>query len=170
MTYQSTVSLSQGFGVVGEVFDTGPRRAQSYTLNSVSAANNVFGRGFSYVIDGTAQVGNPTGTAAFVGILANPKAHALYGNSTDPLAPSLTLPNFVQADLMTMGSMIVSLPATATVGDLVVYDNTTGALTTIAPGASTPVGKSPAYAFVDRYSETGGGLAVITLQPTLKYS
>lgn len=166
-TFQSTVSRTQGFGVIGELFDDGPLRAQSFIINSSSASNNVFGRGFSITSQGLAAAGNSGGTHVFAGILVNPKVNVLLGDGTNPLNPSLTLPNFAQATLATEGSFIVTLGAAANIGDLVVYNNTTGILATIAPGANLPVGTSFAYAFVDRYTLTSAGLAVITLQPTL---
>jgi hypothetical protein len=161
MPFQSSVSLKQGFGVVGELFDDGPRRAWSYILRSVSAANNVFGRAFTVKSEGVAECGNPSGTAVFAGILVNPKVNPLLGTSSGTLAPSLTLPNETQGELLTEGSIIVSLPAAAAIGDVVIFDNTTGALSTIAPGADLPANKSPAHAVVSRFTVSGAGLAVI---------
>lgn len=167
MTYQTTINAKPGLGVVGDIiFDT-PRFAQSYILNSADASYNVFGRGFSITSEGNAAAGNAGGTAQFAGILCNPKASASVGDSTNPLNPTLTLPDYSQGELLTMGSMIVTLAAAAAIGDLVVYNNTTGVLSTIAPGADLPVGTSFAYAFVDHYTVTAAGLAVITLMPTL---
>jgi hypothetical protein len=166
---QTTVFAQMGFGVPGELFDSGPVRAQPYNLVSASASYNVFGSAFTFLSQGTAQAGNPGGSAVFVGILVNPKGSASAGTSGAPLAPTLTLPNNAPAELLTEGSIIVSLPAAANVGDLVVFDNTTGALSTIAPTAEIPSGKSPAFAFVDRFPITAASLAVITLQPSLAY-
>jgi hypothetical protein len=66
-----------------------------------------------------------------------------------------------------MGTFIVTLPDAAAIGDLVVYDNTTGAISTISPGDDLPVGKSFAYAMVTDRTVSGAGLGVITLTPTL---
>lgn len=166
MGFQATVALQQGFGVIGEMFNDGPWRCQSFILNSADASYNVMGRGFTKTSQGVAQAGSG-GTLGYAGILVDPKGQALRGASGDPLAPSLTLPNYAQGELCTEGSIIVSLPAACAIGDLVVFDNTTGALSTIAPGANLPVGKSFAYAFVDFYTVSAAGLAVITLTPTL---
>lgn len=167
MTFQSTVSLQQGFGVVGELFSDGPRLARPYTIVSASAANNVFGRGFSVTSQGLANAGNTGGTQIFAGILVNPKGSASFGGSGGPLTPTLTLANNSQGELLTEGSIIVTFAGAVNIGDLVIYDNTTGVLATIAPGVNLPVGKSFAFAFVDRYTTSAAGLAVITLQPTL---
>lgn len=164
---QSTVSLLSGAGVVGEAYVNDPKRAQSYILNSALASYNVFGRGFSVTSEGNAAAGNAAGALPFAGILITPKQHALLGDSSGTLNPSLALPNYVQADLATMGTYWVALPAAAAIGDLVVYDNTTGILATIAPGADLPVGKSFAFAVVSYKTVSVAGLAVITLTPSL---
>lgn len=170
MGFQSTVNFKQGFGVVGEFYLSSPQRVQSYILSSALASYNVFGRGFSVEAQGVAAAGNPGGTAIYAGILVNPKAHPSLGDGVNTLNPSLVLPNNVNAELATEGSVIVSLPAGANIGDWVVYDNSTGILSTIAPGADLPVGKSFAYATVDYYTvavDNSQYIAVITLTPTL---
>jgi hypothetical protein len=165
MPFQSTVNFNQALGVVGEVFDDGPRRAQSYILNSADASYNVFGRAFSITAEGIAQAGNPGGSnvAPFAGILVNPKASPLIGSG---LTPSLTLPNNYQGELLFEGSVVVTLPGAAAIGDWVVYDNTTGILSTVAPNAALPAGKSWAYGIVSRFTVSGAGLAVIRLLQT----
>lgn len=163
--FQSTVYLQQGFGVPGELYASTPKRSQSYIINSASAAYNVFGSAFSITAQGTAAAGNTTGALVYAGILVNPKASASFGGSTGPLSPTLTLANYAQGELLTMGTIVVSLPGAAAIGDVVIFDNTTGALSTIAPGVALPVGKSYAYANVDYFTVSGAGLAVITLTP-----
>jgi hypothetical protein len=163
MAFQSAVSLQQGFGVIGELFDSGPSRAQPFTIVSGSAANNVFGRAFTVTSQGVAAAG---GTNPFAGILVNPKGQASYGTSAGgPLAPTLTLANNTEAELLSEGSVIVTLGAAADVGDLVYYTNATGILTTTAPGADAPALSTLIKgAYVDRFDLTSG-LAVITLSP-----
>lgn len=166
MTFQSTVSLQQGFGVPGELFTDSPWRAQSFILNSASAAYNIIGAtAFTVSSQGVAQAGNPGGTNVYAGILIDPKDQALYGVGASALAPTLTLNNYTQAELLTMGTIIVTLPASANIGDWVIYDNTTGALSTVTPGTSLPSGKSWAMAVVDYFTVGGAGLAVITVNP-----
>jgi hypothetical protein len=165
MTFQSSVALQQGFGVSGDLFNDGPRRAESCILVSADASYNVFGRAFTKTSEGIAAAG---GTGVFGGILVTPKVQPLQGTTGGTLTPTLTLPNYAQAELLTMGSIVVTLPAAAAIGDLVVYDNTTGELSTITPGSALPVAHSFAFAFVDYFTVAAAGLAVITVTPTLK--
>lgn len=168
---QSTVVAQQGAGVPGAFFDDSPRRAQEFVLNSALASYNIIGAtGFSKTADEVAAAGNAGGALPFAGILISPKEYPLLGVSGNPLGASLALPNNSLASLCTMGSIWVTLPAAAALGDLVIYDNTTGAISTITPTTTLPGGKSPAYAFVDYFTPTTSGLAIITLSPTVKYS
>lgn len=167
MGFQSSVSLQQGFGVPGELYTDSPWRAESFTLVSADAAYNIIGAtAYTITSQGVAEAGSG-GALGFAGILANPKEQSLVGVGGDPLAPSLTLPNQAQASLVTMGTMIVTLPDVAEIGDYVLFDNTTGALETMAPSGTLPLGKSFANAIVDYYSVTVAGLAVITISPAL---
>jgi len=166
MGIQTVINRVQGFGIQGELYDNSPVRAQPFNILSADEAYNVFGRAFSVLSEGVAQAGNPTGTAVFAGILSNPKASKLSGVFGNPLAPSLTLANNEAAELVNLGCVVVSLPASAAIGDLVVYDNVTGELSTITPGSALPIGTSSAYAVVDRFSTTGASLAVIRLTAT----
>lgn len=166
--FQSTVNTYQGGGVPGEMYALGPHRAQSFEINSASAANNVIGTAMCTISSqGVCAVGNVGGTRQFAGLLVDPKNIALFGAGGIPLAPTLTVPNFTQVECATVGSYWVTLPTAAAIGDLVVYDNTTGAISTIAPGAALPAGKSFGYATVDYFTVTAAGLGVITLSPTL---
>lgn len=162
MAFQSTVDLAQGFGVIGELFDDGPHRAQPFTLVSGDAANNVIGRAFTVTSEGVAAAG---GANPFAGILVNPKSYASFGSGSGTLAPTLTLANQTVGELLSEGSIIVTLGASADVGDLVYFTNATGVLTTTAPGAAAPALSTLIKgAYVDRFDLTSG-LAVITLSP-----
>lgn len=165
---QSTVFNQSGFGVPGELFTNAPYKAESFIINSALASYNIIGAtAYTVTSQGVAQAGSG-GTFGYAGILANPKTQALRGDGVNPLNPSLTLPNYSQADLVTMGNLIVTLPDDANIGDSVIFDNTTGALDTIAPGANLPVGKSFAQAIVDYFIANAGApqLAVIYIDPT----
>jgi len=164
MSFQSTVSLAQGFGVPGEIFDNGPVRSQPYIILSDSAAYNIIGAtACMYKSEGVCRAGNPLNINVFAGILANPKVNKLLGDTSSSLNPTLTVPNQTIVECVTMGSMIVTLPAAASIGDLVIFDNTTGALSTIPPGTVLPAGKTYAFAYVDRFTVGAAGLAVITI-------
>lgn len=135
MTFQTAVELAQGAGVVGELAFDGPMRGISAILASADAADNVIGRAFCYVAGSETEV-EAGGTGAFCGILANPKEYALNGTAAGgSLAASLTLPNAVNGDFLSMAIMFVLLPAAAAIGDLVLFD-ADGDLFTQAPSSS----------------------------------
>lgn len=135
MTIQSSVASKMGFGVVGEEFLAGPRRAQPGIIDSVGTtpAFNRVGRAFTAVAgsDGHCIVGGAIGEGTpFFGILANPKLYPLRGTAGDTLAANLDLPQYSGGEFVqeTPG-LIVALDAAAKVGDLVDFDTTTGVLT-----------------------------------------
>lgn len=161
--FQSTVSLQQGFGVPGEFFSDSPHRAQSYILNSSSAANNIVGSTCcTLTSQGLVAAG---GTGIFAGFLVDPKNYALVGAGGIALAPTLVLPNYTQVQCLTEGSIVVKLPGAAAIGDIVIFDQTTGQISTITPTTAVPGGSSYAYAVVDYFTVSGAGLAVITVTP-----
>ena len=167
MGFQKSVYSDQAIGIPGTLYDNSPLRALSYILNSVSAVyNNVGATAMTVASDGVAQAGSG-GAGGFAGILANPEIQALFGAGGVPLNPNLTLNNGVVAACVTMGRLFVILPDAANIGDLVVYDNTTGALSTVAPGAGLPVGTTFAQAQVIRYTLSAAGVAVIEIDPSL---
>ena len=167
MGFQTAVQINQGFGVPGEQYSDGPWRAQSFILESALASyNNIGSTMCSVTAQGVAAAGNAGGILPFAGLLVDPKNIALFGTGSSPLSPTLNVPNETQVECATMGSFIVTLPAPAAIGDYVVYDNTTGAISTVASGSSTPgSGKSWGNAFVDYFTVAGAGLAVITMNP-----
>lgn len=167
MGFQATVYADQAIGVPGTRYDNSPVRALSYILNSASAAYNIIGATACTVVSDEVARAGSGGTRGFAGILANPEIQALFGSGGVPLSPSLTVVNGAVAACVTMGRLFVTLPAAANIGDLVVYDNTTGALSTVAPGAALPVGKTFAQAQVIKYTLTAAGIAVIEIDPFL---
>jgi len=169
MTVQTAVFIQGGFGVPGERYNDGPWRADSYILRSAEGVTNTIGaKAFTLVSQGVAKAGGnwfDDGTP-FLGILANPKVAPLQGTlAGGSLAPTLDLPNESQADIVSEGSMVVTLPGPAAIGDLVIYNITTGALATTAPSVPPPGGFASAFAAVTHFAVSGAGLAVITLTP-----
>jgi hypothetical protein len=167
MAFQSIIYPQQGFGVPGDLYNDSPKRSRSYILNSGSP--NIIGTTCYTQTSGSndqvATAGN-TGNV-FVGILVNSKVYASFGPpGGNPLAPTLTLANQTQAELLTMGTIITFLPNTANPGDLVIFDDVTGAISTISPVASLPSGKTFAQAQVDFYI-VSTGMAVITFTPSI---
>lgn len=175
MPFQTQVFSQMGIGVQGEVYAEYPTKAESFQLISALASYNVIGAtAYTVTSQGIAAAGNVGGARVFAGILVAPKTYALRGDGSDPLNPSLTLPNYTQGELLTVGVIVARLSNTSgaiNAGDLVIYDNTTGLLETISPATALPVGKSPAFASVDYFSTTGaagGVLAVIYVNCTPK--
>lgn len=153
MAFQQSILARQAFGNVGEFFDDSSRRVETAVLASVDPANNIFGSVFTR----TGQVDNfqtveAGGTGVFFGFLIAPKEHALLGDGAGSLNPSLTLNNTVQAAFCNMGVIFVKLPAIANVGDLVLYAEADGTLSTVAPGVALPAGTQFAHAVVNQFN------------------
>jgi len=133
MAFQSTVSLQQGFGVPGEQFTDGPTRAEAFTIVSALASYNIIGAtACSVTSEGFCAAGKTSANLPFAGILVDPKDIALFGAGGQPLNPTLVVPNYTAVECAKMGSFIVTLPAAAAIGDRVIFDNVTGALSTIS--------------------------------------
>jgi hypothetical protein len=140
--FQSSVRFDYAFGVPGEKKYDGPSRVNTGFLGSVSAAYNIVGATIftQPVAGGEYSAGGLIGPGSgntFVGMLCNPKLYASFGTSSGgPLAPTLTIPNNVEAEFAMMGEYIVSVPAACNIGDLLTYNTTTGAIATIPQQAS----------------------------------
>lgn len=126
MPLQTVVNFVTGIGVPGEILFDGPKRVYPYTLISTPQLNIVGATAYTVVSDGVAMAG---GSGAFAGILVNPKTYPLFGGV--PFNPSLTLPDNTIGELLVMGTPLMKLATTANIGDFVVYDATTGALSTV---------------------------------------
>lgn len=173
------VRTNLGFGVFGEQYDSSPWCADPYSIQSFTAssadnsANNIFGRAFSLYEpggDNTACVGNPNGTYVYAGILVCPKNYALRGDGTQPLNPSIQVPNGTIGQFCTQGRVIVQLANSAIPGQLIVFANDTGVLYAIDPDAPIPANRSPAYAKTVRYTFAAApNIGVIELDPTIVY-
>jgi hypothetical protein len=167
MPFQSSVFLYQGAGVQGDIFADQPKIGKTYTLVSASAAYNIVGATcYTITSEGIAQAGSG-GTLGFAGFLANSKVYPLANPSGSPLAPTMTLPNQAIGELITEGAMWVFLPNTANIGDLIIYNNTTGAISSISPVTDLPGGSSFANAVVAYYTVTAAGLAVAQISTQL---
>ena len=169
MAFQSNVFLKSGLSVPGELYADDPKRSQSYILQSSDPAFNIVGAtAYTVSFEGIAAAGDPTAGAGpvFAGFLVLPKSYALFGANGAALDPTLVLPNETQADLLSMGSIVVTLPAPAQIGDVVFYSQVDGSLITQPQGLGVPPGYNYANAFVSYYEVTAPGLAVITVNPT----
>lgn len=166
--FQSSVFINQGFGVPGELYTDAPYVVLPYLIDSAEAAYNIIGAtACTITSQGICQAGS-AGPYGFAGILVDPKDVALFGAGGIPLNPTLTVPNFTQVECLVEGMVIVTLPAAANIGDYVIFDNATGALSTITPETPLPSGKTYANAQVAYYTQgiSGSALAVISVQQT----
>lgn len=161
-TFQSTVNVNLGFGIPGELIVDGPQRVDSLTLDTVGG---IIARAFTK--SNTTNIASMGGVIAagtvFAGILVNPKAYASFG-STAPLDPTMNLGPNTQGEFLTMGTIVVTLDGAADIGDLVQYEEATGALSAIAPGATPSTGFALVpNAVVWNYPQSATGLAAIRI-------
>lgn len=137
--FQSTLRYDFTFGIPGEILKDGPTRSRPGFIQSSNAALNIIGAtAFTQApAGGAVQAGGAAGSI-FAGILANPKVYPGYGTvAGGPLAPTLTLPNNVQGEFLEMGYMVVVLAnAGVTIGDLLMFANATGVLSSLKPTTS----------------------------------
>ena len=131
--FQSTVNVTLSFGVVGELIVDGPQRAESLTLDTNGGTI-----GYGFTKSNSTNVATMGGTIAngvvFAGILANPKTYASFGAvSGNPIDPNLFLPANSQGEFLTMGTIVVASGSAGNIGDLVQFNNTTGAISTLPP-------------------------------------
>ena len=164
MAFQSIVRLIQAIGIIGEIIFGGPHRVRPLNVNSGGATPNTVGKAFTYDAANDDECGPGTvGGGAFAGILIHPKHYALNGTvAGGSLAPTLDLPDNTNAELMSMGTIIVDLTVVGTgkIGEPIFYVDATGAL-----GSGTAVAGQTQItnAKIDRENISGVGLAIITL-------
>ena len=153
-TFQQSVNYDYGFGIAGEIVRDGPLRAHALYLNSASAANNVFGRVFTWNADNkTVRAG---GSGAIVGILSNPKQHVSLGDPTNgPLAPVFALPNNVVADFVEMGKVVCWLAGShaATLGLQLQYATADGQISIPAVAGTPDAGNVLFNATIEDYPQ-----------------
>lgn len=133
---QGSVSLSQAYGIPGEFAYDGPSRAASWEIQGNGHANIVGATVYTVttpLTDTSSGVATAGGTGPFAGILANPKVYANYNGN---LSATMTIPDNIQGELVTMGILNVTSVTANNPGDVGVYDTTTGAISTLAPSFS----------------------------------
>jgi len=166
MAFQSTVSINQAFGVVGELIQDEPIRAETLLIGT--GGFTVGYAGCKSNSTNVATMGGTVGTGVlFAGILINPKNYASGGTTSGPLAPTLTLPANSQGEFLTFGTVVVAITGAANIGDQVQYNTTTGALSCVAPGAAASGGNALIpNATVYRFPTAASGLVAIRLTGT----
>lgn len=122
----------------------------------------------TYLVDTSQTVASTTITGAgnqivFGGILIHPKHYATTGTSAGgTLAPTLALPDNQNGEFCTLGLIVVNSATACSIGDQVQFNSVTGALGTVAPGASATSGYTLIpNASVWRYPTTAAGLIVV---------
>ncbi len=129
--YRNIVPFQVGEFTRGLAIDS----TQSLIISSPTGVVNQIGYAYTYNSDGTVRCG---GTGVFAGILAFPKTLASKGTGGDPLAPTFNVNNGVTAAIATMGAIGVLVQQSASIGDWVVYNTTTGQLNSLAHATTTP--------------------------------
>lgn len=170
MAFQSTINSQLGAGIAGEASHDAPSRANPVILASANAANNQIGNCAVFYIPATGAnspyrvaADKATGTGAFAGFLGDPKAHASYGTAAGgPLAPTITLPNGINASAWAEGMVYMNIANSAAIGDEIYALESNGTLVASPPGAAIAnATKLPAT--VQRWPVTNGagGLACL---------
>ena len=146
MPFQQTVRIEQTAFFVGNIVKDGPIRSNALILNTTDPTLNVVGSGFSYIAGNDNEV-EAGGTGIFAGVLVGPKQYSSAGTTADPLAPTLTLPNGENGDILYMGIVSIiygvntdNATGAVNIGDQLVMEQTTGIISAIAPGATAPAG------------------------------
>ena len=165
MAFQSSVNINLAFGVVGELLFDGPQRVEPLLMNSSGTPNLI---GYAFTKSNTTNIAQVGGAVAagrvFAGILVDPKVYANGGTTAGTLAPNLALPDNTMGEFMTTGCIVVNVTGAANIGDQVQFNQTTGALSAVAPGAAASAGSAliPG-AYIFRYPTTASGLVAIRL-------
>lgn len=166
MSFQQKVGAVQGFGVAGDIHLESPNRVESLIVNS-EAQKNIVGHAFTKDSStNVAKVGGVVGSGrVFAGLLVNSKQYALYGTEDGTLAPSLAIPNNSNGDFLTMGDIVIKVKSSCKIGDFVVYDETTGELSTVSDKSSLGGKQLVPNAVIYRFPVTSGhgGLTVARL-------
>lgn len=127
MGFQTSVGLTQAFGVAGQLYRNSPVRTQVRKLVSTPNANTI-GNACTVVSEGIATIG---GTGVFDGLLGFPKEYV-----SPTLTATMVLADNTEGELVTMGEVVVNYAGAANIGDKVVYDTTTGALAAVPETSS----------------------------------
>ncbi|WP_310625794.1 phage minor capsid protein [Limnohabitans sp.] len=163
MAFQQAMQQFAAAGFPGQIAFDGPTRARQFILNSAGATPNVVGYAFTMVSEGIARAG---GTGAFAGLLSNPLALGSAGTAAGgTLAATLTVADGTRGQLLSMGFMWVMLTnASANIGDVVQFNQTTGALSSKAAGSTADAGNTLIpNCTIDTYTVSAAGLALVKL-------
>lgn len=158
--FQSTVNISLGFGIIGEMIAGTPHRTDSLTLDANGGTvGNFFTKSNSTGV--ATQGGTIAAGVVPAGFLVNPKVYATAGPSTGALDPTLDLPGNVQGEFLVEGDIVVNVTGAANIGDQVQYNLTTGVLSAVAPAGTVTAGNAFVAGAVVKTATAAAGLVAI---------
>lgn len=165
MSFPSSVINDLRSGIPGEIAFDAPYTGITATLDSTSAADNVFGRAFTYKSN-TAETVQAGGSGVFAGIMVNPKAFAQQNVSTS-LTGGDKIANGSPSEFLVEGEVYVLLSAgtAVTIGDPVYFVNADG---TLGAGTAAAGQTKIAGATVVRHNPSAANapaLAVVRIKP-----
>lgn len=147
MAFPNTIRRNQGAGVIGEISHDGPIHVQALPVKSTAAANNVVGRAFrnSAAQGQAASADLAAAGSTFAGILIGPKQYPSFGTAGQPFGATLTVPNGLVCDFLSMGEIWLGVEsalqaADPKIGDDLHYQITTGIVVTVDADATPGVG------------------------------
>lgn len=163
--FQSTVNITLGYGIIGELIANTPHRVDSGTLDANGGTIGNFCTQSNttgiYTQGGTIAAGVVAG-----GFLVNPKVYATAGPSSGSLDPTLVLPGNAQGKFLKEGDIVVSLTGAGNIGDQVQYNTTTGVLSAVAPGGTASAGNALIAGAVVKTLTSAAGLVAIHVNLT----
>lgn len=158
--FQSTVNITLGYGIIGELIANTPHRADSLTLDTNGGTvGNFFTKSNSTGV--ATQGGTIAAGVVAAGFLVNPKVYATAGPSSGSLDPTLALPGNAQGEFLVEGDIVVNLAGAGNIGDQVQYNETTGVLSAVAPGGTASAGNALIAGVVVKTLTAAAGLVAI---------
>lgn len=149
---QKQVSKNQPIGICGQKYDGSPARVTVYRLSGKAEVGNAC---TAHVGEGIVQKG---GTGSFKGILVSPKT------ITRPtLESTLVVPEGAFVDIADKGRWCVVLQEDSKHGDGLVFDTTTGIISSLTVGEAVPKGCVQIERAIVFIGADAGGVGVIQL-------
>lgn len=175
---QTTVNVAQAFGLVGEMYDTTPRRVDAY---EVAGSGAVMGGVAGFDASGKVGKMDATTYTKFAGIFVRPHEMVNYGTAGNPLAASIAIAEGVTAQVCSMGRVVVNFTLTANseananaltlAAGTKIYVTAAGVLTTDATTGTSPavdntlVGKVIVGIAAGNSGVSGAGVSWTKVQP-----
>ena len=157
--FQTSVQLTQPNGIPGELSHIIPFTANALTVTSATASN-AFGNAYTRTAgsDTACVIG---GTGEFAGILALSHGAAV---GTVEGGTNFVLTNQTQGNFVTSGAIKVAVAGNCSIGNAVEFNQTTGAINTIAWGANATAGATIIRNAKVEYFNNAAGAAVATIK------